>query len=239
MSESTEIFEKYAFFSTRKEREIFATVLEAMITMPLSRVGVRYTDQPDQEFDHLNDRAKKILLNLEKPERVEAIEGDFSDGGQFELRNGALSILIPSDQYNFELVDFMKRFLSPIFPLCVFRNPYIWGVDLYVDYEREQFFQTRAFIARSKILEEPEIDIFRRDNGIIFKFRFHPKEEFETDAGIKFLAPLFLDMTEAIRKRNFEGVEVLHVYCTDRKNFRRFEARTKLGRDVKAALSET
>jgi len=238
MTEMDDIFEKYAFFSNRKERDVFVNVLDAILSVSLERVFIKYMDRPNEEFTHLNDRTKKILFNLTRPDKIETIGGEFSEGGFFDLTGGILSISITSDQYNYELVESMKRFLSPIFPICVFRNPYIWGVDLYEDYDRERFFETRCFISRSKLLEDPEIDIFRRDDGIVYKFRFNIREYYEVDDGIRFLAPLFLNLLEAVKKKSYEGIEILYMYCIDRARFRKFEPRTKLGRDLKSALSE-
>lgn len=238
MSDPDQVFEKYAFFSTRKVREVWGNVLGNLLTLSVDEITITYSDRPDEFFHHINDRTCKILLNHPDPEKIESLQGVFTDGGVFELRGGVLTITIPSDQYNFELVDNMKRFLSPVFPTCVFQNPYIWGVDLYEDYSRELFFESRVFTARSQHLEEPEIDIFRRDDGIIYKFRFFTREEMTMDEGFRLLAPLFMALGESLRKRMLEGLEVLHLYCTDKPAFRRLEPRTKIGRDIKAILSD-
>lgn len=238
MNETCDIFEKYVFFSSRKDREILANVLETILAMPLERLTITRSDRPDEEFVTFNDRTRKILQNLEKPERIEAVRGDFELGGMFELRGGELAITIPAEQYNYEVVDAMKRFLSPIFPMCVFKNPYIWGVDLYEDYEREHFFAVRRFGSRSQHLEDPEVDIFRRDDGIVYKLRFHLREEELIEPGIHHLAPLFEGLLDSLGKRAYEGLEVLHRYCTDRSSFRLVEPRTKLGRDIKSVLSQ-
>ncbi|HEY9072000.1 MAG TPA: hypothetical protein VIV61_17200 [Candidatus Ozemobacteraceae bacterium] len=237
MNETCDIFEKYVFFSSRKDREIQANVLETILVMPLGRVTVTWSDRPDEEYTTFNDRTRKILLNLDKPDRIESIRGEFELGGTFELRGRELSIAIPAEQYNYEVVDSMKRFLSPIFPLCVFKNPYIWGVDLYEDYERDHFFSVRQYSARSQHLEDPELDIFRRDGGIVYKLRFHLREEQPIDTGIHHLFPLFEGLLDSLGKRAYEGLEVMHRYCTDRAAFRQVEPRTKLGKDLKAVLS--
>ncbi|NLI75308.1 MAG: hypothetical protein GX442_02555 [Candidatus Riflebacteria bacterium] len=238
MTEPDQVFEKYGFFSSRKGREIFSHVLETLLPLSVDEVTITYSDRPDESFRHINDRTRKILVNHPDSDKIDTIVGTFADGGSFELRGGTLTISVSSDQYNFDLVDSMKRFLSPVFPVCVFQNPYIWGVDLYEGYTRELFFETRAFIARNPHLEEPEIDIFRRDDGIIYKFRFHPREELSVDEGIRHLAPFFMDLGQALRKRMYEGLEVLHTYCTEKASFRRLEPRTKIGRDVKSILSD-
>jgi hypothetical protein len=43
-------------------------------------------------------------------------------------------------------------------------------------------------------------------------------------------------MRQGLLKRNYEGLEVLHLYCTDKPTFRRHEPRTKLGKDIKSIL---
>jgi len=237
MNETCDIFEKYVFFSSRKDREVFSNVLETTLAMPLERVTVSWTDRPDAEYSTFNDRTRKILLNLERPDRIEVIKGEFELGGSFELCGHELAIAIPAEQYNYEVVESMKRFLSPIFPMCIFKNPYIWGVDLYEDYEREHFFAVRQYGTRSQHLEDPEVDIFRRDDGIIYKLRFHLREEMQINPGIHHLAPLFETMLDSLGKGACESLEVLHRYCTDRATFRQVEPRTKLGRDIKSILS--
>ena len=135
----------------------------------------------------------------------------------------------------------MRKILSPVFPICIFKNPYIWGVDLYEDYSRECFFETRNFAFRSQHLEDPQIDIFRRDDGIIFKLRFHLNQDLQCldmDEGVKFLQPIFKDLSDCIKKRSYEGIEVLSHYCTNKAEFRRFETRTKLGHKIKSMIND-
>lgn len=230
------IHEKFVFFSARKERETLSTVLDMILTLAIDRLTIDYRDRPSEEYRHFNDRTKKIVRNLEHADKVEGLVGEFSGGGLFELRGSALTITIPSDQYNFEVIDSMRRILSPILPLCIFQNPYIWGIDLYEAYERDRFFETRRFTFRSQHLEDPQIDIFRRDEGIIYKFRFHLANDPEVDEGFRFLHPLFDDLAESLAKRSYEGLEVLNLYCADRPAFRRFEPRTKLGVRIKSML---
>lgn len=230
------IHEKFAFFSARKERETLFRVLETVIALPLDIIQVEYRDRPDERFTNFNDRSKKILMNLDHTDKIERVSGSFDGGGDFELKGGTFTIIIPSDQYNFEVIDSMRRILSPVFPLCIFQNPYIWGVDCYQEYERDRFFELRGYTYRSQRLEEPQVDIFRRDEGVITKFRFHLKEQESTDEGIRFLHGIFTEMLESLAKRAYEGIEVLHRYCTDRPQFRRLEPRTKLGIKIKSML---
>ncbi|MBF0543136.1 MAG: hypothetical protein HQM08_01820 [Candidatus Riflebacteria bacterium] len=236
MQENGEIYEKFVFFSEKKERETLHQVLAMVLSIPLGEVNFSYSDRPDESFSHFNDRTKKILRNLEGATKVEKISGVFEDGGCFELKGGTFTIAVPTDQYNFEVVDSMRRLLSPSFPLCIFRNPFIWGADLYQNYERERFFETRRFIFKSQHLEDPEIDIFRRDEGIIYKIRFHLKEQQETDEGIKFLHQIFIDLLENLGKKSYETMEILFLYSSDRVLFRNFSPRTKLGQRVKLML---
>lgn len=232
----SEIHEKFAFFSARKERETLFRVLETVLALPLEIVQIEYRDRPDERFTNFNDRSKKILMNLDHTDKIERVTGSFEGGGDFELKGGTFTIIVPGDQYNFEVIDSMRRILSPVFPMCIFQNPYIWGVDCYQEYERERFFETRTYTYRSQRLEEPQIDIFRRDEGVITKFRFHLREIEEVDEGIKFLHGIFTEMLDSLHKRGYEGLQVFHLYCTDRPQFRRFDPRTKLGIKIKSML---
>lgn len=235
-----EIFETYVFVALRKEGLLNA-MLDTMLSLAVQSIDIEYSDRPSQEFRHFNERAKKIISSLPAPHKVERIKGEFDQSGSFEMKGSALTISIPADNYNFEVVDSMRRFLSPTFPLCIFQNPYIWGVDLYADYDRDLFFGTRVFTSRSQLLEEPQIDIFRRDDGIIYKFRFHLKDELAHlgfDQGFKVLCPIFEELYECIKRGNYEGIEILNVYCTDRARFRHLNTRTKIGQKIKAILNE-
>lgn len=237
MDTSDSIIEQHVFISERKDREVFQAAFEKIFTFSVNSITVEYEDQPDENFNTINDRTKKILFNLPKPEKVNCISGQFSDGGNFRLQGSSLHVSVRESEYNYELIDSLKNFLSPVFSLWIFKNPYIWGVTIFEDYERQHFFDVRNFSARSRRLEEPEVDIFRRDNGVIHKYRFFTREEFEPEEGIKALAAPFLALKNGLQKRNYEGLEVLHIYCTDKPAFRKLEPRTKLGKDIKQVLS--
>jgi hypothetical protein len=238
MIAAEDIFEKHVFFSRSKERTVFSTVLERVFPLQLDSIRLEWEDRPDETFSSINERTQKILMNLPQIDRLQGFTGEFAQGGTFALHGGSFGITIPSDQYNFELIDSLKNFLSPIFPVNVFQNPYIWGVNLFDTYDRDHFFEIRRFSARSRLLEDPEVDIFRRDDGIIMKLRFHLKADFELDEGIRFLEELSWSLLEAFRKRAYEGLEVLHMYCTALPAFRRLEPRTKLGRELKSLLKD-
>jgi len=238
MHEPTDVFEKYVFFSSRKQAALFRDILSILFHFPLDDVNIEFSDRPSEAFTALNDRTKKILFNLSNPDKVGRIFGSFTRGGSFEASNATFAVVIEESQYNFELVDSMKHMLSPTFPLCVFRNPYIWGVNMYEIYDRAQFFEARRYSSRSQLLEEPEVDIFRRDNGVIYKLRFHLEQEPEDiDSGIRLLAPLFRQLQEGLKKGAYEGLEVLHAYCSDRPAFRRMDTRTKLGKEIWKVLA--
>ncbi len=240
MNETSLIHEKFVFFGSKRDGQGLLNALESLLSLSVGNLIVEYSDRPSQEFGHINDRTKKILCSLPDSHKIDRITGEFAEGGNFEMKGGNLSFSIPSDQYNFELVDSMRKFLSSAFPLCVFQNPYIWGVDIYLDYSRERFFETRRFIARSQKLEDPQIDIFRRDDGIIYKFRFHLQAQYEGisfDDGIRLISTLFTDFLEIIRKGSYEGIEILHKYCVDKAGFRQMEPRTKMGQRIKSILS--
>jgi hypothetical protein len=233
------VHEKYFFFSERKETEVYQSALDMLLSLQLDQVEIEYPDKPDEQFSHINERNKKILLSLPGNGKITSIHGEFSQGGFFDLKGGALSITMPQEQYNFEVVDSMRKLLTPTFPLCIFQNPYIWGVDLCEPYEREKFFETRSFTVRSQHLEDPQIDIFRRDDGIIFKLRFHLQEDHAAigiDEGVKLLYPIFCDFQDCLKKRSYEGLELLHLYCTDSPAFRRFSPRTKMAIRIKSLL---
>ncbi|GAB4275401.1 MAG: hypothetical protein Kow0029_16480 [Candidatus Rifleibacteriota bacterium] len=236
MSLTSEVIERHVFISSRKEKEVFQAVFEKIFAFPVNNISVEYLNQPDETYASINDRTKKILLNIPKPENISCISGYFDDGGSFRLQNGNLHILVREDEYNYELLDSLKNFLGHIFPLWIFKNPYIWGVTLYEQYERQHFFETRNYSARSRLLEEPEVDIYRRDDGIIHKFRFFTREDLDQEEGMKYLQNYFESMLDGLKKRNYEGLEVLHLYCTDKAAFRKFEPRTKLGKDIKSLL---
>jgi hypothetical protein len=237
MSHTSEILERHVFISSRKEREIYLTVFKQIFTYPISSISVEFSDQPDEVHTTINDRAKKILLNIPKPEKITCISGEFEEGGSFWLQNGNLNILVREDEYNYELIQSLKNFLSPTFPIWIFRNPYIWGVTLYENYERQHFFDTRSYSIRSRLLDEPEVDVYRRDNGIIHKYRFFLENEFDHEEGLKFIEPFFKAMLTGLKKRNYEGLDVLHTYCSDKQKFRGLEPRTKLGKDIKSILN--
>ncbi len=237
MDTSDSIIEQHVFISERKDREVYQAAFEKIFTFPVGEILVEYADQPDESFNTVNDRTKKILLNLSKPEKVTCISGRFNDGGNFRLQGNSLFVSVGETEYNYDLIDSLKNFLGPVFSLWIFRNPYIWGATIFEDYERQHFFEVRNFSARSRLLEEPEVDIFRRDNGVIHKYRFFTREEFTAEEGIKALVAPFSSLKAGLQKRNYEGLEVLHMYCTDKPSFRKFEPRTKLGKDIKMILS--
>lgn len=237
MKNESEIIESHIFISNRKEREIYLSVFQKIFTFPVADISVSYQDRPDEFYSTINDRTKTILINIPKPEKITSISGHFSDGGSFRLENGNLYVVMREDEYNYELLEALKNFLNPTFPLWIFKNPYIWGVTIYESYDRQHFFEVRKFSNRSRKLEEPEVDIYRRDDGIIHKYRFFLREEIDPEDGMRYLEPYFKDMIESLNKRNYEGLEVLSLYCTDKKAFRRFEPRTKLGKDIKSILN--
>lgn len=237
MSHNSEVIERHVFISNRKEREIYLSVFEKIFSFSVSDISVEYEDQPDETYPTINDRTKKILLNISKPEKISCISGIFDDGGSFRLQNGNLHVLVKEDEYNYELLESLKNFLGPTFPLWIFKNPYIWGVTIYEPYERQHFFDARNFSFRSRLLEEPEVDIYRRDDGVIHKYRFFTREELDPEEGMKYLESYFKSMLEGLKKRNYEGLEVLHLYCTDKATYRKFEPRTKLGKDIKSILN--
>jgi len=237
MSQESQILEQHVFVSDRKDRETVQAVFDKIFQFPVSDIVVDYDDQPSETFSTINDRTKKILSSLAKPDKISKISGRFTDGGEFRLQHGSLHVSVREDEYNYDLIDSLKNFLGSVFPLWLFKNPYIWGATIYEDYERQHFFDVRNYSARSRLLEEPEVDIFRRDDGVIHKYRFFTRESLEPEEGLKQLQPIFEALRQGLQKRNYEGLEVLHVYCTDRPTFRRFEPRTKLGKDIKSILS--
>lgn len=237
MNESDPIIEQHIFMSDRKRHEVYHTAFEQIFTFPVADIIVEYSDQPSEVYSTINDRTKKILVNLPKPDKITCISGRFSDGGDFKLQSCNLHVSIRESEYNYDLISNLKSFHSPVFPLWMFRNPYIWGVNIYEDYERQHFFDVRNYSARSQLLEEPEVDIYRRDDGVIHKYRFFMRESCEPEEGLKLLAPYFTSMRQGLLKRNYEGLEVLHMYCTNRSGFRKHEPRTKLGKDIKSVLS--
>lgn len=237
MSNDSEILEKHVFISKRKEREIYLTVFNKIFTFPIANISIEYEDRPDDYYSTINNRIKTILLNLSQPEKITCISGNFCDGGSFKLQNGNLYFTIREDEYNYELLETLKNFLNQTFPLWIFKNPYIWGVTIYEPYERQHFFDVRNFSKRSRLLEEPEVDIYRRDNGIIHKYRFFMREEMEIEEGMRYLEPYFWSLIESLNKRNYEGLEVLSIYCTNKNAFRKFEPRTKIGKEIKSMLN--
>jgi hypothetical protein len=238
MSQNSEVIERHVFISNRKEREVYLTVLEKVFSYPLAEIAVSYEDKPDEVYGTINDRTRKILLNLPKPEKITEISGIFSEGGSFMLQNGNLHIQVREDEYNYELIVSLKSFLGFTFPLWIFKNPYIWGATIFETYERQHFFDSRAYSFRSRLLEEPEIDIYRRDDGIIHKYRFYLREDLEPEEGLKHIEPYFKNLQDGLRKRNYEPLEVLYTYCSDKRKFRKMEPRTKLGKDIKSILHQ-
>ena len=123
--------QQYAFFSDRKDQETLNALLAEIIPLPLEEIRFEFPNRPNESFSHINDRNRKIILSLPGSEKISSVEGSFSDGGTFSFRGATLGIEIPTDQYNFELSEAMRKFLSPTFSICIFRNQYIWAVDLY------------------------------------------------------------------------------------------------------------
>ncbi len=238
MSNESPIIETHIFFSNRKDKDIFKNTLERAFEFPVENISIQFEDRPDELYKTINERTKKIILSIPKPEKITKIEGIFSDGGSFSLQNNNLTIIVHEDEYNYELLDSMKNILSPIFPLWMFKSPYIWGATLFDDYERQHFFDTRNYSVRSQKLDEPELDTFRRDNGIIHKIRFFTKDTYDSDEeGLKILAPVFQELRESLLKRNYECLEVLRNYVSDKPSFRHMEPRTKQAKDLKSILS--
>ena len=180
MSNESPIIETHIFFSSRKDKDIFKNTLERAFEFPVENILIQFEDRPDEFFKTINDRTKKIILSIPKPEKITKIEGIFSDGGSFSLQNNNLTVIVHEDEYNYELLDSMKNILGPIFPLWMFKTPYIWGATLFEDYERQHFFDARNYSVRSQKLDEPELDIYRRDNGIIHSMTI--KEIVESEA---------------------------------------------------------
>ncbi len=237
MSNESPIIETHIFFSSRKDKDIFKNTLERAFEFPVENISIEFEDRPDEFYKTINDRTKKIIFSIPKPEKITRIEGAFSDGGTFVLQNNNLTVIVHEDEYNYELLDSMKNVLGPIFPLWMFKTPYIWGATLFEDYERQHLFDARNYSVRSQKLDEPELDIYRRDNGIIHKVRFFTKENYESDEeGLRILAPVFQELRESLQKRNYECLEVLRNYVIDKPAFRHMEPRTKQAKDIKAIL---
>lgn len=231
------IFEQYQFLCARKGGAALDAMLGQLLALALAELNFHFDDRPDQAFANFSARSQKIIRDAVHDGRLAGLDGTFDGGGCFRYQGGRLTVAIHTNPYNFEVVDALKNFLSEAFPICVFRNPYIWGINLYTAYSRERLFETRVFSQRSQILEQPEVDIFRRDEGIVFKLRFFLRDEpADLDSGLKHLEELAAEMLEAIERRNYEGLELLGQYCRDRAGFRRIEPRTKLGRVMKGAL---
>lgn len=234
----TTMIEQHVLIGDRKFKEIFNTVLDKIFGFPVSDIEIEYSDRPTEFYQTINERTKKILYSIPKPEKITSMSGRFDEGGIFKLIGSNLHIDMPETEYNYELLDSMKNFLCETFPIWLFKNPYIWGATTYEDYERQHFFEQRKYIERSLNPELPEIDIYRRDNGIICKYRFFPKDEFETtEDGFKIIASVFKEQREGLGKRNYEGMEIFNLYCADKPTFRKIEPRTKLAKTIKSLLS--
>jgi hypothetical protein len=232
------ILEQHLFIGNRKSREILEWSLENIFYFSIYDVSIEYTDAPTAFYSTVNDRSKKIILDIGKPERIVKISGNFTDGGNFELTGSTLKFTVLDTEYNYELLEDLKNFLGPIFPIWFFKNPYIWGSTMYEDYERQHFFEVRQYSERTQNFSDPELDIYRRDNGIIYKFRFYPRECYDViEECFKDLTPIFETLRTNLIKRSYEGLEIFHLYCTDKVNFRRSEPRTKIAKDIKAILS--
>ncbi len=232
------ILEQHTFIGNRKPREILDWALENIFYFSICNVSIEYTDSPTAYYSTVNARSKKIIQDIDKPERIVKITGSFTEGGTFELAGSYLKFVITDLEYNYDLLDNLKNFLSPIFPIWLFRSPYIWGSTLYEDYDRQHFFNVRQFSERSQSFSIPELDIYRRDNGIIYKFRFFPRKEYETvEEGFRDFAPIFEVLRTNLQKRSYEGLEIFNLYCMDKPRFRKTEPRTKIAKEIKSMLS--
>ncbi len=230
----SDIYEKHVFVCAKKGQDTLDAMLEQLLMQSLSELIFCFDDRPDERFDNFSSRSLKIIKDAIHGGKLTTMGGSFSSGGCFSYSGGRLTYAIPTEDYNFEVVDSLKNLLSPLFPIALLRNPFIWGITLYLPYTRERLFDTRNFSHRSQLLEEPEVDIFRRDEGVIYKLRFHLRDEPATmDDGIKELERTAIDMREAVERRNYEGLEMLNRLCVDAAGFRRYDPRTKLGRELK------
>ena len=157
-----EMLEQHVLIGDRKFKEVFNTVLDKIFEFPVSNIEIEFSDRPNEYYSTINERTKKIIYSISKPEKISKISGIFDDGGLFRLIGSNLHIDMPENEYNYELLDSMKSFLCSTFPIWLFRNPYIWGATTYEDYERQHFFEERKYAERSLNPEQPELDIYRR-----------------------------------------------------------------------------
>lgn len=238
MQEDIDIIEYHLFVSESKINESFRYVFEWIFLHPVDNILIQYIDKPDEFYSTVNSRTKKILLNLDKPEKIESVTGHFSEGGQFKIIGNKLFVFMAENEYNYFLLEALKNFLGFIFPIWLFKNPYIWGANLFEQFDTGLFREVAGYVVKSKLLEEPEVEIYKRDDGLIQKFRFFVNENFETtEEGLRFLATNFSQLHQAVQKKNYEGYEVFYYYCFDRFEFRKFEPRTKIGKQIKSILS--
>lgn len=235
--QDSEIYEKHVFLCTHKGQEALGQLLDQLLTLQLAEINLRFEDRPDQLIDNFSSRSIKILRDEVHAGRLRQLDGCFDGGGCFAFAGGRMTFAMPNEDWNYEVIDSLKNFLSPLFPIALLRNPFIWGITLYLPYTRETLFATRVFSKRSQHLEDPEVDVFRRDEGIVIKLRFHLRDETaDMDRGIRMLEDLAYMMMEAIDRRNYEGLEMLQTLCQDPASFRRHEPRTKLGRELKSLV---
>ena len=94
MSNESPIIETHIFFSNRKDKDIFKNTLERAFEFPVENISVQFEDRPDEFYKTINERTKKIILSISKPEKITKIEGIFSDGGSFSLQNNNLTIIV-------------------------------------------------------------------------------------------------------------------------------------------------
>ena len=73
MSNESPILETHVFFSSRKDKDILKNTLEKAFAFPVEDISVEFEDRPDEFYKTVNDRTKKILLSIPKPEKITKI----------------------------------------------------------------------------------------------------------------------------------------------------------------------
>lgn len=233
---SDDLLEQHLFISQSKVRDTLDCFFDKIFQYPVDQIQIEYSDKPDELYSTINNRTKKMLVNIKKPEKVVCISGRLTEGGSFKLINGNLHIEVTEQEYNYELISSLKDFLSCVFPIWLLRNPYIWGASIFEHFDKQVFYELSRYSVRSKLLEHPEVDIYRRDDGIIQKYRFFVDEDLASEEGLKYLAPFFQLLRDGLKKGNYEGIELFNQYCKDHSIFRKTEPRTKLGKKIKSML---
>ncbi|NLM17273.1 MAG: hypothetical protein GX221_06110 [Candidatus Riflebacteria bacterium] len=239
MSEKNGLLELHVFSSSRKFRDIYKPVLETLFDCSLENISLKYADRPDEFYSNTNDRTQKILVNSPDIDKIENISGHFLYGGDFEFSRNKLTVAVDEFNYNYEMLAAIKKLLSPIFSRWIFRNQYIWGFNLYEDYDKNHFFALSEYIFRARKLETPEVDIYRHDNGIIHKYRFFTRENYMEDfsEGLKAIDDAFSGIEQAFKRGNYEPLEVLYLYVSDKNKFRKYQPRTKVAKDIQQLIS--